>query len=292
MTDRTAESPLDFTIVVKRSRLGCETEYNYLVHPYVLKDISQNFARQFPSRDFYQFLQSHQDAPVFCLPMTLSDDLLQSLDLGGEVDDIQLFIDAALNRPVHFSVMQSFRILRIADEWECPEIQTRMVDFLSSVASPAHVVSFAIRAPHSSSVVRLAALRFADVWAIPNFLTLSPATICEIVTSPECVRPPPDIFAKFVPQAVVRHKGKCRTLIGLLDLLTDDLESLETIERERVFPSFARIIKLRQIEREFDHLKAEKQEREKLHSKIKQLRQENAEAKEMLGMIRVRPSSN
>jgi hypothetical protein len=141
----------------------------------------------------------------------------------------------------------------------------RMVDFLSSPASPElRIRQPPRRTPPCGHLVD------------PQHSEPSARDACAIVTSPACVRPPPDIFKRLIARAAVRHKGKRRMLIELSDLLTADLESLETIEREKVFPSFERIIKLRQIDKEFDLLEVGKKERESIHLKIEQLGEENA----------------
>jgi hypothetical protein len=93
--------------------------------------------------------------------MTLSDDLLQSLDLGGEENDIRLFLDAVLNLRSTFQLCNVFIFFTLQMNGRVPEF---------TPTCPAQIVSFAIRDPHSSSVIRLSALDFADIWSIPNIL--------------------------------------------------------------------------------------------------------------------------
>jgi hypothetical protein len=183
------------------------------------------------------------------------ESLLLRRDPGEGEDDFVAFLDACHNRPVHFSIAQSFHILRIAEELKADSIQTRMVDFLVSAASPAHVISFAIRAPHSPSVLRISALRFSEICHIPNFLSLPIKTICAIVQSNDCVRPVPAVFAQFVARAIRRHKWECDSLVWTIDLLNIDFDLLEALEYEsKRLPLLARIIELRRIEREYDFL--------------------------------------
>jgi hypothetical protein len=129
-----------------------------------------------------------------------------------------------------------------------------MFGFLLAAACPAHIVSFAIRAPNSPAVKLLAAKRFCEVYEIPNFLSLPAEVICEIVGSKECARPGDAEMAKFVARALRRHGEGCAALVGMVHLERAKIRDLEAIESLGVCPSIAKAIESRLGEMGYDRV--------------------------------------
>jgi hypothetical protein len=158
------------------------------------------------------------------------------------------------NIHVEFNALEAFNSLRLAGLRKQQRAESLLLKFVTANASPALFLSCLLQTPRDPGVVRAAAVNLHAIYHFPNFLTLPPECIRDVVTSPDVRRPPPDELDKLVLRVLKRHKTKCIALVRIIDFPTADWTLLNELQlllrslgKEASFPDLGRVIELRRV---------------------------------------------